>query len=355
MSRAVPTVGPPCASFLAALFRLPLAPAARAAARHLDIRSGAARTAARTAARDGGHGGHGVERDPLEEVGRCGRHEPYILSRCRRYGHRDLAPHADRRPLLTISYARPVSPHVLILGGTTEARELAAALTAHPGVRVTTSLAGRVTRPGALAGDVRTGGFGGAEGLAAWLRERHVDALVDATHPFAETITAHAARAAAATGVPVVVLRRPGWLPGPEDRWHRVGSLTAAADLLSRFGPRVFLTTGRMDLAAFAHLADRHFVVRSVEPPEPPMPPHTEVLLARGPFTVADETALLREYLVDVLVTKDSGGEATSAKLTAARQLRLPVVVVRRPPLPDGVSTVPDVAGVLERLGLNSR
>ncbi|MEU1163038.1 cobalt-precorrin-6A reductase [Streptomyces sp. NPDC005921] len=245
-----------------------------------------------------------------------------------------------------------MSPHVLILGGTAEARELAAALAPRPGVRVTTSLAGRVTRPGALPGEVRVGGFGGATGLAGWLRERQVDALVDATHPFAETITANAARAAAETGVPAVVLRRPGWRPGPGDRWHPVGSLAAAADLLPRFGPRVLLTTGRLGLSAFAHLTDRHFVVRSVEPPEPPLPPHTEVLLARGPFTVADETALLRENLIDVLVTKDSGGAATAAKLTAARESGLPVVVVRRPPLPDGVTAVPDVAGVLERLGL---
>ncbi|WP_405866769.1 cobalt-precorrin-6A reductase [Streptomyces sp. NBC_00005] len=247
-----------------------------------------------------------------------------------------------------------MSPHVLILGGTTEARELAAALTARSGVRVTTSLAGRVTRPGALAGDVRVGGFGGVRGLADWLRDQHVDALVDATHPFAESITANAAQAAAASGVSAVVLRRPGWQPGPEDRWHMVTSLTAAADVLPRFGPRAFLTTGRLGLSAFAHLTDTHFVVRSVEPPEPPMPPHTEVLLARGPFTVADETALLGEYLIDVLVTKDSGGEATAAKLTAARQLGLPVVVVRRPPLPDRASVVSDVAGVLDRLGLNS-
>src|SRR2546423_4693921 len=132
--------------------------------------------------------------------------------------------------------------HVLILGGTAEARELAAALAARPGVRVTTSLAGRVTRPGALAGDVRIGGFGGSEGLADWLREQRVDALVDATHPFAEGITANAARAVAATGVPAVVLCRPGWRPAPEDRWHPVASLAAAADLLPRFGPRVFLT-----------------------------------------------------------------------------------------------------------------
>ncbi|MGW2318541.1 cobalt-precorrin-6A reductase [Streptomyces sp. NPDC001680] len=243
--------------------------------------------------------------------------------------------------------------HVLILGGTTEARRLAADLAARPGIRVTTSLAGRVARPGAVAGEVRIGGFGGAEGLADWLRTHQVDALVDATHPFAEAITAHAAQAAAVTGVPAVVLRRPGWRPGPGDRWYDVPSLAAAAETLPALGRRVFLSTGRLGLAAFAPLTDLHFVVRSVEPPEPPMPPDTEVILARGPFTLAEETELLRVHRIEVLVTKDSGGAATSAKLTAARALAVPVVVVRRPPLPPGVTAVPDPAGVLERLGLS--
>jgi precorrin-6A/cobalt-precorrin-6A reductase len=250
----------------------------------------------------------------------------------------------------------PHSPHVLVLGGTTEARELSAGLAARPGVRVTTSLAGRVARPGALDGDVRVGGFGGADGLAAWLREQRVSAVADATHPFAAAITANAARAATATGVPLVVLRRPGWQPGPGDRWHPVGSLAAAADLLPHLAARrVFLTTGRLGLAAFAHLTDRHFVVRSVEPPCPPLPPDVTVVLARGPFTVAGETALLREHRVDTLVTKDSGGAATAAKLTAARDLGVPVVVVRRPELPEGVTAVPDVAGALRRLGFAHR
>ncbi|MFF7933613.1 cobalt-precorrin-6A reductase [Streptomyces sp. NPDC007940] len=246
-----------------------------------------------------------------------------------------------------------MSSHILILGGTTEARELAAGLASRPGVRVTTSLAGRVTRPGAVAGEVRIGGFGGVAGLADWIREEQVDALVDATHPFARAITAHAVRAAAATGVRCVVLRRPGWRPGPGDRWHQVDSLEEAARLLPSLGRRVFLTTGRTELAAFAHLTELHFVVRSVELPEPPMPPHTEVLLARGPFTVADESTLLYDHCIDVLVTKDSGGAATSAKLTAARELALPVVVVRRPPLPDGVTAVPDVASVERWLDLD--
>ncbi|MGW0828127.1 cobalt-precorrin-6A reductase [Streptomyces sp. NPDC002845] len=247
-----------------------------------------------------------------------------------------------------------MSPHVLVLGGTTEARELAAELARRPDVRVTTSLAGRVSRPGALEGDVRIGGFGGAEGLAAWLREQRVDAVVDATHPFAAGITANAARAAAATGVRSVVLRRPGWSPGPGDVWHPVASLAEAAALLPSLGRHVFLTTGRLGLAAFAGLTRLRFLVRSVEVPEPPMPPHTQVLLARGPFTVADEKSLLREHRIDVLVTKDSGGDATAAKLAAARELGVPVVVVQRPPLPQGVTTAPDVPRALARLGLGS-
>ncbi|MFF9456871.1 cobalt-precorrin-6A reductase [Streptomyces flaveolus] len=245
-------------------------------------------------------------------------------------------------------------PHVLVLGGTTEARRLAAVLADRPGVRVTTSLAGRVTRPGAVDGEVRVGGFGGADGLAVWLREQGVSALVDATHPFAETITANAARAAAACGTPAVILRRPGWRPGPGDRWHPVASLPEAAGLLPGLGRRVFLTTGRLGLGAFAHLTGLHFVARSVEPPDPPLPPDLRILLGRGPFTVAGETAVLRDHRIDVLVTKDSGGAATAAKLTAARDLALPVVVVRRPPLPAGVPVVPDVSGVLERLGLGA-
>ncbi|MBQ0984758.1 cobalt-precorrin-6A reductase [Streptomyces sp. F63] len=237
--------------------------------------------------------------------------------------------------------------HVLILGGTGEARRLAAELAADPGLRVTSSLAGRVARPRLPAGEVRVGGFGGPEGLARWLREHRVDALIDATHPFADTISRNAALATAATRVPLLALRRPGWTARPGDDWHPVASLAEAAGLLPALGERVFLTTGRTGLAAFADLTGLWFLVRSVDPPQPPFPPRTEVLLARGPFTVEGETELLRRYAVDVLVTKDSGSGATAAKLTAARQAGLPVVVVRRPELPEGVPAVRDVAGAV--------
>ncbi|MGW9447962.1 cobalt-precorrin-6A reductase [Streptomyces sp. NPDC055632] len=233
--------------------------------------------------------------------------------------------------------------HVLILGGTTEARALAGLL--HPRVRVTSSLAGRVARPRLPEGEVRIGGFGGADGLAAWIGAHTVDAVIDATHPFAERISFHAARAAATAHVPLLALRRPGWVPEEGDDWRDVGSLAEAATALDGLGDRVFLTTGRMGLAAFADRPE-WFLVRSVDAPEAPVPVRTEVLLDRGPFTLDGERELLRRHRIDVLVTKDSGGAATAPKLTAAREAGIPVVVVRRPPVPEGVpvATTPEEA-----------
>lgn len=229
---------------------------------------------------------------------------------------------------------------VLILGGTTEARRLAELLHGTPGLDLTSSLAGRVAAPRLPRGEVRVGGFGGAEGLTEWLRAHAVDVLIDATHPFAGTISFHAARAAATAHVPLLALRRPGWVPGEDDIWHEAATLTEAADLLPGLGRRIFLTTGRLGLPAFAHLEDLWFLVRSVDAPEPPHPPHMETLLSRGPFTLEDERALLHRHRIDVLVTKDSGGAATAPKLTAAREAGVPVVVVRRPPAPEGVPVV---------------
>jgi precorrin-6A/cobalt-precorrin-6A reductase len=233
-----------------------------------------------------------------------------------------------------------MSGWVLILGGTGEARRLATALVGE-GVDVLSSLAGRVADPLLPPGEVRIGGFGGAAGLTAWLQAHPVRAMVDATHPFATTMTASAVAAADATGVPLLRLQRPGWTPGPGDDWRWVDSLGEAAAAVAGFGS-VFLTTGRKSLGAFAGLTAR-CLVRSVDPPEPPLPPHTTVVLARGPFTVEEELSLLRGHAVEAVVTKDSGGSMTAAKLTAARELGLPVVLVRRPALPPGVPVVATV------------
>jgi len=229
---------------------------------------------------------------------------------------------------------------ILILGGTGEGRRLAARL---PG-EVVSSLAGRITDPRLPDGEVRIGGFGGVDGLVEWLRANGITAVVDATHPFAATMTAHAVEATARAGVPLLVLRRPGWTAGPGDDWRWVDSLEeAAADLP---GDRVFLTTGRQDVGVFAGCC-QFFLARSVEPPEPPVPQRIHVLLDRGPFTVDGEIALMREHAIDVLVTKDSGGEQTAAKLVAARRLGVPVVVVRRPPAP-AAPTVDSVDAAVE-------
>jgi precorrin-6A/cobalt-precorrin-6A reductase len=238
---------------------------------------------------------------------------------------------------------------ILILGGTGEARELAAALVA-AGEDVISSLAGRVREPRLPDGPVRVGGFGGADGLAAFFRVEGITQVVDATHPFAGTITANAARAAAEAGVPRLVLRRPGWAADPS--WERVADISAAAAAVARWpGEGVFLTTGRRDLDAFAPDAGHRFLVRTVDPPDGPMPPRMTLLLDRGPYTVEGESALLREHEIGLLVTKNSGGPMTAAKLTAARDLGVRVVMVARPSLPPGSVVVATVPAALSWLG----
>jgi precorrin-6A/cobalt-precorrin-6A reductase len=231
---------------------------------------------------------------------------------------------------------------VLVLGGTAEARVLAAALDRLPGVQPISSLAGRVAAPLLPAGEVRIGGFGGAEGLTRWLAAERIAAVVDATHPFAATISWSAAAAAGTAAIPILALRRPGWTQQPGDDWRRQPSLAAAARALAGLGERVFLTTGRTELAPFAGLDDHWFLIRSIEAPQPPLPSRHRLVLARGPFPVQGEIALMRAHRIEVLVTKDSGGALTEAKLVAARELGLPVLLVDRPAVPD----VPAVATV---------
>jgi precorrin-6A/cobalt-precorrin-6A reductase len=231
---------------------------------------------------------------------------------------------------------------ILILGGTSEARELAAELVA-AGVDVLSSLAGRVRQPRLPDGPVRIGGFGGPEGLAAFLRAERITAVIDATHPFAGAITANAAQAATQAGVPLLVLRRPEWEVAPS--WRLVADIGAAAAAVRAWpGESVFLTTGRRDLDVFAADHRHRFLVRAVDPPDGVVPPRMTLVLDRGPYTVDGESALMREHGVGLLVTKNSGGPMTAAKLEAARDLGVQVLMVRRPPLPEGSVAVTTVA-----------
>jgi precorrin-6A/cobalt-precorrin-6A reductase len=239
---------------------------------------------------------------------------------------------------------------VLILGGTTEAVALAEACAARSELEVISSLAGRTRAPTLPPGDVRTGGFGGAEGLAKFLVERAIDRVIDATHPFARQIGVHAEQACREAEVPRLRLLRPPWQSEAGDRWIEVADLAEAARRLPELGRRVFLTVGQRDLGAFAGL-DLWFVVRTIEPPGPSPLRHAEWIAGRGPFAVVDELAMLRAHAIDVLVTKASGGEATYAKLVAARRLGLPVLMVRRPPPPPG-PVVDSVAAALAWLEL---
>jgi precorrin-6A/cobalt-precorrin-6A reductase len=237
---------------------------------------------------------------------------------------------------------------VLLLGGTTEASALAEELTQDPRVDLTVSLAGRTAQPRIVRhGQLRSGGFGGAVGLAAYLEREGIDLVVDATHPFAAVMPFNAAEACRRSGVPLVKLCRPAWTPVPGDRWTGVPDLDAAASTLVVGGARrVFLTTGRQELDPFRALRGIVFLVRSIEPPDLTGFESATALLARGPFAVDAERTLLREYSIDTLVTKNSGGSATSAKLEAARELGIAVVMVERPSRP-AVACVDSVAAAV--------
>jgi precorrin-6A/cobalt-precorrin-6A reductase len=224
---------------------------------------------------------------------------------------------------------------VLILGGTTESALLARRLVQALGDRLdlTTSLAGRTKSPGPLPGSVRIGGFGGVDGLAAHLREQQIALLIDASHPFAAQISQNARAAAALCGTPRLQVVRPPWPRDPLDRWIEVADLAGAAQIIRRVAKRIWLTVGASDLDAFAGIDDVHFLVRMIDPPRQPLPfAQAELVLARGPFALAEELALIRHHKIGGLVAKASGGVATEAKIIAARYCDLPVVMVRRPP-----------------------
>lgn len=239
---------------------------------------------------------------------------------------------------------------VLILGGTGDAAELITRATALPGVEIVSSLAGRTQQPIVPDSNTRIGGFGGAAGLTEYLQQQHIDLLIDATHPFAAQISCNAAAAAANAGIPHLLLIRPAWEKVSGDCWIEVASNEAAAAILPGLAHRIFLTIGRQELSTFSHLQTLWFLMRMIDPPQPnsPVPPG-ELLLERGPFVLEQERSLLQRYEIGAIVSKNSGGRATYAKIIAARELGIPVVMVQRPPVPE-VEQVADVASALSWL-----
>jgi precorrin-6A/cobalt-precorrin-6A reductase len=242
--------------------------------------------------------------------------------------------------------------NVLILGGTAEAASLARAVAGRFGdvLAVTTALAGRTKRPGPIPGQVRIGGFGGPAGLAAYLAEHRIDRVIDATHPFAARISAEARQACEMADVSRLLLLRPPWRQHPLDRWIEVGDMAAAAGIVARIGRRVWLTIGAGEIACFSAVTGVRFLVRLVDPPRQPLPLRfCEVIVGRGPFALADERHLIARHAINVLVCKASGGAATEAKLVAAREFSIPVVMVRRPP-PEPGAAVETVEAALDWL-----
>jgi precorrin-6A/cobalt-precorrin-6A reductase len=221
--------------------------------------------------------------------------------------------------------------NILVLGGTLQATALATAL-ADANLPATLSLAGRVARPKAQAIPVRVGGFGGVDGLVQYLRDHAITHLVDATHPFAAQMSAHAIAAARMTGTPLVALTRAPWVGGDGDDWTQVPDLEAAVGALGRPRETVFLALGRMHLAAFAAQPQHRYILRLVDPPDGPLPLRdATVIVDRGPFTLAGDTALMQAQAVQRIVCKNAGGSGAVAKLVAARALQLPVVMIERP------------------------
>jgi precorrin-6A/cobalt-precorrin-6A reductase len=239
---------------------------------------------------------------------------------------------------------------ILILGGTTEARRLAERLADRADLAVTLSLAGRTMTHAPQPVPVRLGGFGGSQGLADHIAATRIDVLVDATHPYAATISANAARAAALAKVPLVALRRPAWVAVPGDRWTEVADTAGAVAALGRVPRHVFLALGRQEIALFATAPQHRYLVRSVDPVTPPLDvPHVVYITGRGPFAETDEHALLTRHRIDIIVAKNSGGSATYGKIAAARALGLAVVMLRRPALPQvaAVETVDDAVAAI--------
>lgn len=220
---------------------------------------------------------------------------------------------------------------VLILGGTGEASQLAARLCERSDVTVISSLAGRVEQPAMPAGTVRTGGFGGVLGLIEYLTTQRIDVVIDATHPFAARISSHAELACKQTKIPLIAFERPAWTPQQGDRWVQVPDVESAAALVNNSKNRIFLSVGRQELARFSLCSNAWFLIRTIDKPTVPLPPRSRLLLSRGPFHLDEERRLLRLEAITHIVSKNSGGGATYAKIEAARELEIEVIMVDRP------------------------
>ncbi|MGH6932080.1 MAG: cobalt-precorrin-6A reductase, partial [Dongiaceae bacterium] len=245
---------------------------------------------------------------------------------------------------------------ILILGGTSESAQLAKSLSARPGIHLVSSLAGATSKPAPLDGVTRIGGFGGIEGLAQYLRDEKIELLIDATHPYATQISRHALQASRTSGTPLLRLERPPWTQQSGDRWIQVESWPEAARLLPDCGRRVFVTIGTKELQAFARIERMWFLVRMIESPTGHLPlPNYQVELGRGPFDAAAEQRLLTRHRIEVIVSKNSGGDATYGKIAAARALGLPVLLLRRPRTSPAMSATKTVASVSEALSAIDR
>jgi precorrin-6A/cobalt-precorrin-6A reductase len=220
---------------------------------------------------------------------------------------------------------------VLILGGSTESSGLSRLLAGDQRFDTTLSLAGRTLKPRPQPVRTRTGGFGGADGLAAWLTQESIEAVVDATHPYADRISANAVTACGRLGLPLATILRPAWQAVTGDNWQTVASAEAAADVLGPQPRRIFLSLGRLELGAFARAPQHHYVARTIEPPDVALPPYIDLIFDRGPFDEQAETSLLTREKIDVIVSKNSGGAATYPKIAATRRLGIPVVMIARP------------------------
>jgi precorrin-6A/cobalt-precorrin-6A reductase len=240
---------------------------------------------------------------------------------------------------------------ILILGGTTQARELAERLAKRTDLEVIVSLAGRTKSPAPQPVPVRTGGFGGVAGLAEYLAKERVDALVDATHPYANIISANAAAAARQAGVALLAFRRPPWRAVAGDRWIEAVDVADAMARLGEHPRRIFVTLGRTELAPLTAAPQHFYLIRSVDPVEPPLPlPRVNYVTGRGPFSEGDDRALMSAHAIDAVIAKNSGGTATYGKIAAARALGIDVIMLRRPAPPDGpaVETVDAVIAWLD-------